>query len=144
MLSPEPFSTSLTFTSKEGLKSLSLDRNFDGVSRCNEGSFWSDCPVVGETEACLECCDITVRKALLWKLFISKGVTAVFLRVSRCVTGCSGVSGFRFTSFVVSVSKLCSRDLKWKETNVSHWCRFLVSKEASDVFYLTISFPVNS
>lgn len=105
-----PFYIVLTFTSKEGLKSLSLDRNFDGVSRCNEGSFWSGCPTAGETGTWPVCCEITAWNALLWKRFISKGVMAVFLRVSRYVTGCSEESGFGFTPFVISVSKLCSRD----------------------------------
>ena len=129
MLFPRRFSINLTFTSKEGLKSLSLERNFDGVSRCNEGSFWSGCPTAGETEACPECCEITARKALLWKRFISRGVMAVFLWVSSCLTGCSGVFGFRFTPFVVPASKLCSRDLKWKEVIF---------------FFYLVGFPVNS
>lgn len=147
MLFPRRFSINLTFTSKEGLKSLSLERNFDGVSRCNEGSFWSGCPTAGETEACPECCEITARKALLWKRFISRGVMAVFLWVSSCLTGCSGVFGFRFTPFVVPASKLCSRDLKWKEVIfffLSCWfsCEFSSILQTTKLYIYTY-FPRN-
>lgn len=136
----------LTFTSKEGLKSLSLDRNLDGVSRCNEGSFWSGCPA-GETGTCRVCCDITAWKALLWKRFISKGVTAVFLCVPRHVAGCSGASESRFTPFAISVSKLGSGGLKKKERNKCEplTMPFSSNKEVHKWdFYLIVNFHTNS
>jgi len=40
-LSTQNFAKNITFTSKEGLNNLSLERNFDGVSRCKDGSFCS-------------------------------------------------------------------------------------------------------
>lgn len=45
--STQEFAKSITFTSKEGLNNLSLERNFDGVSRCKDGSFCSSPPAAG-------------------------------------------------------------------------------------------------
>lgn len=97
---------------KEGLKSLFLDRNFDGVFRCKEGFFWSGWFIVGEIECCLVCWEIIVWNVLFWKRFIFKGVTVVFLCVFTCVVGCFGVFGFRFILFIILVFKFCFRDLK--------------------------------
>lgn len=111
------FSPSLTVTSKDGLKSLSLDRNLEGVSRWKEGSFLGGCLTGGEAKPCLLCCEMTAWKALLWKRFMSKGVTAFCLWISKCASGCAGESGFGLTPFGMLVSNTCSTHWEWKETN---------------------------
>lgn len=89
-----------TLTSKEGLNSLSLDRNLDGVSRCSDGSFCNGLPCAGGLGFLPIWCEITVWKAILWNRFISSGVTTVLVPVSKTLLGRSGV--FEDASSVLS------------------------------------------